>query len=242
MYAWLAKQEEKQALEAHGEDHIVYAERRKRSIWKIHQMDWRSVEMKTIITALSLLVGVANTAIAYPPAVGILGKARSCMSCHVNNGPWANDEKTIIDVLDKETMKSLRQPDGTFLLDVKRGQQKTILTVIGRVKDDDATSPYRNAWTYIDPARIETNSISKFAPGWAVNLQMSCRVVGDKLPGFEDAKITVLPMTVQPLDDARDAELQLQVMLTKGESVKGDPRKGMLGNYFERIVKMKVIN
>ena len=205
--------------------------------------------MKTLIATLSLLVLVANTAIAYPPAVGILGKAKSCMSCHVNNGPWVDESKTIIDILDKETMKSLRQSDGTFQLDVKRGQQKTVLTVIGRIKDDDTPAPYRNAWTYIDPTRIETNSISKFAPGWAVNLQMSCRVVGDKLPGFvqgtpygEDAKITVLPMTVQPLDDARDAELQLQVMLTKGESVKGDPKKGMLGNYFERSVKVKVID
>ena len=198
--------------------------------------------MKTIIAALSLLVLIANTAIAYPPAVGILGNAKSCMSCHVNNGPWVDESKTIIDILDKETMKSLRQSDGTFQLDVKRGQQKTVLTVIGRIKGDDTPTPYRNAWTYIDPATIGTSSLSKFAPGWAVNLQMSCRVVGDNLPGFEGTKITVLPMTVQPLDDAKDAVLQLQVMLTKGESVKGDAKKGMLGNYFERSVKVKVID
>ena len=198
--------------------------------------------MKTIIAALSLLVLVAYKAIAYPSAVGILGKAKSCMSCHVNNGPWADESKTIIDILDKETMKSLRQLDGTFQLDVKRGQQKTVLTVIGRIKDDDTPAPYWNAWTYIDPTTIGASSLSKFAPGWAVNLQMSCRVVGDMISGFEGAKVTVLPMTVQPLDDARDAELQLQVMLTKGESVKGDPKKGMLGNYFERSVKVKVID
>ena len=70
---------------------------------------------------------------------------------------------------------------------------------------------------------------------------MSCRLVGDKLSGFEGAKITALPMTIQPLDDAKDAELQLQVMLTKGESIKGNPRKGMLGNYFERKVILKVV-
>ncbi|MEK7699872.1 MAG: hypothetical protein AAB332_05660, partial [Planctomycetota bacterium] len=164
--------------------------------------------MKTIIAALSLLVLVANTAIAYPPAVGILGNAKSCMSCHVNNGPWVDESKTIIDILDRETMKSLRQADGTFLLEVKRGQQKTVLTVIGRIKDDDTPAPYRNAWTYIDPTTIGTSSLSKFTPGWAVNLQMSCRVVGDNLPGFEGTKITSLPMTVQPLDDAKDAVLQ----------------------------------
>lgn len=199
--------------------------------------------MKTsiVIVVLNMVVLFGEKGFAYPPAVGVLGKAKSCMSCHVNNGPWTDEQKTIIDILDKETMKSVRQQDGTFLIEVKRGQRKTLLTVIGRTKDDEALLPYRNAWTYIDPTRIETNSLSKFAPGWVVNLQMSCRVVGDNLPGFEGAKITALPMTVQPLDDARDAELQLQVMLTKGESVKGDSKQGMLGNYFERKVQVKVI-
>ncbi|MBI5464564.1 MAG: hypothetical protein HY966_06405 [Ignavibacteriales bacterium] len=199
--------------------------------------------MKTsgiLFSILCLVVGVSQTTLAYPPGVGILTKSKSCLSCHANNGPWVDDAKTIIDILDKETMKSLRQPDGSFLLEVKRGQQKTVLTVLGRIKDDDAPSPYRNAWTYIDPTRIETNSLSKFAPGWTVNLQMSCRVVGDKIAGFEGARMTVLPMTVQPLDDAKDAELQLQVMLTKGESVKGNAKEGMIGNYFERKVKLKV--
>lgn len=199
--------------------------------------------MKTsiVIVALNIVILLGEKGFAYPPAVGVLGKAKSCMSCHVNNGPWTDEQKTIVDILDKETMKSVRQQDGTFLIEVKRGQRKTLITVIGRTKDDEAPFPYRNAWTYIAPTRIETNSLSKFAPGWVANLQMSCRVVGDNLPGFEGAKITALPMLVQPLDDAKDAELQLQVMLTKGESFKGDAKKGMLGNYFERKVQVKVI-
>ncbi len=196
--------------------------------------------MKTIITALSLLVLVANTAIAYPPAVGILGNAKSCMSCHVNNGPWSDEDKTIIDILDKETMKSLRRSNGTFLIEVKRGEQKTVLTVIGRTKDDNLPAPFRNAWTYVDSSMIGTNSISKFVPGWAVNLQMACRLIGDKLKGFENAEITALPMTVQPLYDAIDGELILQGMITKGESVKGNAKIGMLGNYFERKLILKV--
>ena len=187
-----------------------------------------------------LLALFAVNTFSYPPAVGILGKAKSCLACHVNNGPWTDETKTIIDLLDKETMKSLRQADGSFLIEVKRGRQKTVLTVIGRLKDNEAP-PYRNAWTYIDPTRIESNSLSKFAPGWAVNLQMACRIVGDNLPGFEEAKISVLPMTLQPLDDAKDSELQLQVMLTKGEAVKADAKKGMLGNYYERKVQLKII-
>jgi hypothetical protein len=177
----------------------------------------------------------------YPPAVGILGKSKSCLACHVNNGPWPDDQKTIIDLLDKETMKSLRQSDGRFVIEVKRGRQKTVLTVIGRAPDDGTVPPYRNAWIYIDPKSIGTDSLSKFAPDWAVNLQMACRLVGDNLPGFEGAKISVLPMTLQPLDKAEDSELQLQIMLTKGEAVKADAKKGMLGNYFERGVALKVI-
>jgi hypothetical protein len=43
----------------------------------------------------------------YPPAVGILGKSKSCTSCHINNGLWSDEDKTIIDILDKETGKSL---------------------------------------------------------------------------------------------------------------------------------------
>lgn len=69
---------------------------------------------------------------------------------------------------------------------------------------------------------------------------MSCRLVGDKLPGYEDADITSLPMTIQPLSNAKNTELQLQVMLTKGESVKGKAKEGMLVNYFEKNVILKI--
>lgn len=197
------------------------------------------VKVSTIL-AIIFLGGFAQKVFSYPPAVGILGDAKSCMSCHLNNGPWSDEDNTIIDILDKETMKSLRQPNGTFLLEVKRGEQKTVLTVIGRIKDDNFPASFRNAWTYVDSSMIGTNSISKFVPGWAVNLQMACRLVGDKLMGFEDAEITALPMTVQPLYDANDGELTLQVMITKGESVKGNAKIGMLGNYFERKVNLKI--
>ena len=181
-----------------------------------------------------------SAAYAYPPAVGILSNSKNCMSCHVNNGPWQDESKAIIDILDKETKISFRQPDGSFLIEVKKGEQLTVLTVIGRKKDNSVASPYRNAWLYIDPSTIGTNLLSKFAPGWDVNLPMSCRITGDKLPGYENANITSLPMTIQPLSNAKNAEMQLQVMLTKGESIKGNAQKGMLGNYFERKVILKI--
>jgi len=181
-----------------------------------------------------------SSAYAYPPGVGILSNSKNCMSCHTDNGPWKEENKLVIDILDKETKKSFRQPDGSFLIEVKRWEQKTVLTVIGRKKENAVASPYRNAWLYIDPTTIGTNSLSKFAPGWDVNLPMSCRLVGDYLPGYADADITSLPMTIQPLSTAADTEMQLQVMLTKGESIKANAQEGMIGNYFEKRVILKV--
>ncbi|HMQ77346.1 MAG TPA: hypothetical protein PKE21_14445 [Flavobacteriales bacterium] len=194
-----------------------------------------------VLMVIALLVsGFAMSTQEYPPGVGVLTDSRSCISCHADNGPWNKDDRTIIDVLDQETKASLRQPDGSFAMEVMRGHRRTVLTVIGRPKSDSLAVPNRHGWTYIDPLRIGTGSISKFAPGWAVDLQMSCRLVGDQLPGFEDANITVLPMTVMPLDDARDAEVELQLMLTAGDSGKGAAMQHMLGSYFVRTLKLKV--
>jgi len=64
-------------------------------------------------------------ALAYPPAVGILGQARDCPVCHVDNGPWRDEARTIIDILDADMGQSLRQKDGTFLIAVRRAQKKT---------------------------------------------------------------------------------------------------------------------
>lgn len=194
-----------------------------------------------ILTFVFLFALSSPKASAYPPAVGILGKSKNCLRCHANNGPWKDDEKTIIDILDQKTKKSFKQSDGTFLIRVKRGEIQTVFTVIGRAKGDTVEAPYRNAWLYVAPKTIQSTSLSKFAPGWEVNLPMACRIVGDKLEKYRDAKITVLPMSVRPTDATRDSELTLQVMLTKGESVKGKAKKGMMGSYFERKVTFKVM-
>lgn len=197
---------------------------------------------KTGIAAVAVLgvLGSVWPAAAYPPGVGILAKNRSCLSCHVSNGPWSDEMRTIIDILDAKTRKSLRAPDGCFVVEVPRGETRTLLTVIGRRKGD-ATPPRRNAWLYVDPTQIDSSSLSKFAPGWDANLPMSCRIVGDKIEGQEDAQLTVLPMTVRPTDAARDAELELQVMLTAGEAVKGREKEGLIANYSLRRVLLKVL-
>ncbi len=204
----------------------------------------RALLLTSAAMAFTLCIATVLTAppaLAYPPAVGILGTSRDCLACHVNNGPWKDDATLVLDVLDKATGKSLRQKDGTFAIAVKRGEAVTVLTVLGTAKGADVAVPYRNAWLYVDPERIKDETLlSKFAPGWAVNLPMSCRLVGDVLDAYADAKVTVLPMTLRPGDDAKDAELELQIMLTKGESVKGKPKEGLVGSYFVRKVKLQV--
>jgi hypothetical protein len=191
---------------------------------------------------LGALLLAAGVGLAYPPAVGITGPARNCLTCHANNGPWTDEAKAVIDVIDKDSGKSLRQPNGTFLIEAKRNETRTVVTVIGWSKDDPAPAPYRNAWLYVDPTTLKTASLSKFAPGWEVNLPMACRLVGDTMKGFEKANVTALPMTVRPTDAAREADLELQVMLTKGEAVKGNAKEGMLGNYFLRTVRLRVVD
>ncbi|WP_031494924.1 hypothetical protein [Bryobacter aggregatus] len=203
---------------------------------RIH--NWRP----STLGSLALLVVMGTPcALAYPPAVGILSPSRNCLSCHKSEGPWKDSANLIIDILDKSSGKSLKQEDGTFLISAKRGELKTVLTVIGWKDAKEELSPYRNAWIYVDPKKIpDPSSLNKFAPGWMVNLPASCRIVGDTVEAYAGAQLTSLPMTLRAGDDASDAEIELQVMLTRGESVKGDPKKGMLGNYFARRVHLKV--
>ena len=134
----------------------------------------------------------------------------------------------------------LKKTDGTFLIEAKKGEQKTVPTIIGSMKSNFIPASYRNAWLYIDTTTIGKNSLLKFAPNWDVNLPMSCCLVGDNLHGYENANITSLPMTIQPLENAKDAEISLQVMLTKGESTKNNAQEGMTDSDFERKVKFKI--
>jgi hypothetical protein len=193
------------------------------------------------VTLISAAALAPRQARAYPPSVGVQGPSRNCLACHVSNGPWRDDSTLILDILDRASGKSLKQKDGSFLITARRGETKTVVTVIGTAKGADVPPPYRNAWLYIDPARIQdASALDKFASGWSVNLPMSCRLVGDVSDAYPDARVTALPMTLRPEGKAKDTEIELQVMLTRGESVKGRPREGMIGSYFVRKVRLKV--
>ena len=200
--------------------------------------------MRESVIALLVLgcsIVLALNSGAYPPAVGILGNSPDCLACHANNGSWKDDGTVIIDIVDKETGKSLKQADGTFLIQAKRGEKKTILTIIGSKRQEGLEAPSRNAWIYVDPDMIGASALSSFAPGWNVNLPMACRVVGDPWSDSADGDYTVLPMSVRPTDAAQDAQIVLQVMLTRGKSVKGEPKEGLIANYFERKVILKIV-
>lgn len=194
-----------------------------------------------VMALIVLSGGFLTELVAYPPGVGILGPSKNCLACHSDNGPWREDGRTIIDIVDAATKKSLKAPDGSFLIEARRGEVTTVLTVAGRLKESGQDLPYRHAWLYLDPQTIGTASLSKFAPGWDCNLPMACRISGDKLDSYPEAGLTVLPMSVRPSDSARDAVLQLQLMLTKGESVKGKAKEGMIGNYYVRTVRLRVL-
>ena len=195
-----------------------------------------------LISVAAITIFLATiTGLAYPPAVGILGKSPNCLSCHVDNGKWTDGSDLVIDIIDKASQTSLKQKDGTFLLAAKRGQAVTVLTIIGYKTSDENQIPYRNAWLYIDPGQIESSLLSKFPPGWETNLPMACRLVGDKSESYPDAHVTVLPMTIRPSDSAVNGSVALQIMLTKGESIKGKPKEGMQGSYFKRTLYLKVI-
>ena len=126
-----------------------------------------------------LALVVSTPALGYPPGVGVLTNKQNCVACHPANGPWKDEAKTIVDVLDAETKKSLKTASGAFEIEVPRHRARTVLTVIGRTKGDPK-APRRNGWIYVDPRQLELPTLSKFAPGWEVNLPASCRVVGDK--------------------------------------------------------------
>ncbi|MBI5058820.1 hypothetical protein HZB60_03430 [candidate division KSB1 bacterium] len=190
----------------------------------------------------AIILVVTGSAAASPPAVGIIGNSRTCLACHADNGPWTAGPDLILDLIDKDTQQSLRQPDGSFLLTARRGTAVTALAVIGYRAAAAEQSPRRNGWIMLDTTAIGGASLSKFAPGWEINLPYGCRIVGDKLAAYPDAALTTAPITIRPTETAMNAEVSFQAMLTSGEAVKGQAKSGLLGNYMERTLHLRVSN
>lgn len=197
--------------------------------------------MKLIAPVTLVLLGfTAILSWAYPPGVGITSDSRSCISCHTDTGPWRDDGHLIVDIIDAKTRASVRQTDGVFVISVPRGQTRRFLTIIGRNAADTLAPPTRNGWAYVDPSQIGAPSLSKFAPGWEIDLPMSCRAVGDTMGSFQNDHITIVPMNVRPGEAAEDADIELQLMLTTGNAVKGKANEGLIANYHLRRVRLAV--
>ena len=193
-----------------------------------------------ILATASLLLVAALVATACPPAVGIIGNSRNCLTCHVSNGSWTDANRLIIDLIDKTTQRSLLQSDGSFLLSAKRGTATTMIAVLGYRASGSDPVPYRNGWTFVDSTTFVSSALSKFAPGWEINVPFGCRITGDKIDAYPDGVQSTAPITIRPTEFAKDGEVTLQTMLTSGESVKGNAKSGLVGNYYERTVHLRV--
>jgi hypothetical protein len=192
-------------------------------------------------TVILLTIGYGVVS-ASPPAVGMASNSKSCISCHANTGPWQEGASLILDILDKSTMASLRQPDGSFQINCKRGQTASVITVLGYQPQENLPVPHRNGWIFVDTTLIGTPAVSKFAAGWEADIIYGCKIVGDKSALYPDAAIATAPLTIRPLESAKDADISLQVLMTAGEAVKNKPKEGLQSNYFIRTVRLRVVD
>ena len=190
--------------------------------------------------SLLLLVILAQLAVASPPAVGIVSNSRSCISCHASTGPWTAGPDLVLDLIDKDTQQSLRQPDGSFLLTTKRGSAATAIAVIGYRGLTPEQSPHRNGWTFVDSTSIGTSSLSKFAPGLEISVPYGCKICGDSIAAYPGAVVTTAPISIRPTETAQNADVTFQTLMTSGEPVKGKPKSGLTSNYHARIVHLRV--
>jgi hypothetical protein len=201
-------------------------------------MNQRMVVFLTALgVAASFTLGHAS-----PPAVGMASNAKSCLSCHASAGPWPEGASLVLDILDKNTMASLRQPDGSFQINCKRGQTASVVTVLGYQPQEKQPVPHRNGWIFVDTTLIGTPSVSKFAAGWEADIIYGCKIVGDKSAAYPDAMVTTSPMTVRPLGNAANTDISLQVLLTAGEAVKNKAKEGLQSNYFVRTVRLRIVD
>lgn len=186
------------------------------------------------IIATAFVFALARSIMSYPTAP-IVGRQTSCLNCHKNTGPWTDEAKTIIEMLDSQTGESLKQKDGSFLITVKRNEIKTVQVVFG-VTGDVEKAPECISWCFVDPIEQKQSSdaSNKFAPHWEVNAQYGGRFVGDKVKGYETHKIVASTMSLRPTEKAKDGKLVLQVLFPIAF-------RGLDGNYFEKQVTLKLI-
>lgn len=187
----------------------------------------------TGIAAATAVTGGGH-ATAYP-AASLEGRQKSCIACHQNSGPWNDESKLLIDIVDAASGKSLKTADGSFEIAVRRGEERRVRTVFGA----DQSLPWRPecaGWLYVDPRELETapESSSKFAPGWAVNRAFCGKRLNEDLKEYPGKKGGGLTMTLSPREGAKDATIELQVLFKSM-----DPT--LVGNYYVKRVNLKAL-
>ena len=187
----------------------------------------------SICSSFFILTGF-NSAVFPWPGVPLEGRQKTCLSCHINTGPWNDEEKTIIEILDPKTGTSFKKPDGSFAIPVKKGEERRVLVVLG-VEPTYSWIPEWTAWLFVHPEALQKDpeSSPKFAPNWEVNRAFCGKRLGESVKGFEEKKVASITMTIRPLKDAKDETVLLQVFFKSGDRTK-------VGNYFERKVLLQV--
>lgn len=191
----------------------------------------RRILIAAIVTALTW--ALARSLLSYPTAP-IVGRNTTCLNCHKNTGPWQDEAKAIIEILDPQTGQSLKQKDGSFLIAAKRNEVKSVQMVFG-VTGDTEKVPECISWCLVDPVeqRQGSDASNKFAPHWEVNAQYGGRFVGDKVKGYEAHKVVASTMSLRATEKAKDGALVLQVLFPVAF-------RGLDGNYFEKKVTLKI--
>lgn len=189
-----------------------------------------------LFTLLTGILSLISTGIFAFPASSLEGRQKSCLSCHKDTGPWKDESKMVIDIIDPETGQSFRQVDGSFLIPVKRNEVRRVKTVLGASADLEWV-PECVAWLYVDPEELQKapESSLKFAPHWEVNRPFCGKRLVETLKGFEGKKVATITMSIRPLKEAKDATVLLQVLFKSFD-------RTLVGNYFEHKVNLKVLD
>lgn len=170
------------------------------------------------------------------PGSPLEGRQKSCATCHAERDRWVDESKIVIDIVDPVTRKSFRQNDGSFLIEVKRNTERRVLSVFG-VTPAEKFPPDMVGWLYVDPNELANapESSLKFAPGWQVNRPFCGKRLNERVDGYEGEHLASITMTLMPTETADDAEVKFQVLFKS-------LGRGLQANYYEKNVKLKVID
>lgn len=190
-----------------------------------------------IIGTLSCLVAIiAPLHVSAWPAASLEGRQANCLGCHVENDTWQDSSGIVIDIIDPATGTSYRQPDGSFAITVKRNTELRVKSVFG-VSPGMQFPPDTVGWLYVDPGELQNAPEAglKFAPGWLVNRPFCGKRLVETVDGYIGNRLAAITMTLKPLENAQDAEIQLQVLFKSNA-------RGMEGSYYQKKVLLKVLD